>query len=96
MVSANLGGLSLRMIAGLINTSTYSLFVKPNLTSPQELKGKKFGMGSFGSSPDFMMRQIFRRLGLDFERTSPSCSEAEEVTWLGSPRSRPAPSTALF
>ena len=68
MVSANLGGLSLRMIAGLINTSTYSLFVKPNLTSPQELKGKKFGMGSFGSSPDFMMRQIFRRLGLDPEK----------------------------
>jgi len=65
MVSANLGGLSLRMIAGLINTSTYSLFVKPNITSPQELKGKKFGMGSFGSSPDFIMRQIFRRLGLD-------------------------------
>ena len=25
-------------------------------------------MGSFGSSPDFMMRQIFRRLGIDPER----------------------------
>jgi NitT/TauT family transport system substrate-binding protein len=68
MVSANLAGLNLRMVAGLVNTSTYSLFVKPNIGSPQELKGKRFGMGSFGSSPDFMMRQIFRRLGLDPEK----------------------------
>jgi NitT/TauT family transport system substrate-binding protein len=68
MVAANLAGLNLRMVAGLVNTSTYSLFVKPNITTPQELKGKRFGMGSFGSSPDFMMRQIFRRLGLDPEK----------------------------
>ncbi|HWH78627.1 MAG TPA: ABC transporter substrate-binding protein [Candidatus Binatus sp.] len=68
MVSANLAGLNLRMVAGLVNTSTYSLFVKPSINSPQELKGKRFGMGSFGSSPDFMMRQIFRRLGLDPEK----------------------------
>jgi NitT/TauT family transport system substrate-binding protein len=68
LVSANLAGLSLRMVAGLVNTSTYSLFVKSNINSPQDLKGKRFGMGSFGSSPDFMMRQIFRRLGLDPEK----------------------------
>jgi NitT/TauT family transport system substrate-binding protein len=68
LVSANFAGLNLRMVGGLVNTSTYSLFVKPNITTAQELKGKRFGMGSFGSSPDFMMRQIFRRLGLDPEK----------------------------
>ena len=68
LVAANLAGLNLRMVAGLVNTSTYSLFVKPSINSPQELKGKRFGVGTFGSSPDFMMRQIFRRLGLDPEK----------------------------
>jgi NitT/TauT family transport system substrate-binding protein len=68
LVSANFAGLNLRMVGGLVNTSTYSLFVKPSITTAQELKGKRFGMGSFGSSPDFMMRQIFRRLGLDPEK----------------------------
>jgi NitT/TauT family transport system substrate-binding protein len=40
LVSGNLSGLNLRMVAGLVNNSTYSLFVHPNIKTVESLKGK--------------------------------------------------------
>lgn len=65
VVSANLGGLELRIVAGLVNTSHFTLFVRPSIASVYELKGKKLGLGSFGGSPDFVVRYILREYGLD-------------------------------
>lgn len=68
LVSANLSGLNLRMVAGLVNHSSYTLFVNPSITSPRDLKGKKFGLGSFGGSPDFIIRYMLRHYGIDPEK----------------------------
>lgn len=43
----------------------YSLIVQPEIRSVAELKGRTIGVASLGSSNDLMMREIFKRHGLD-------------------------------
>lgn len=51
VVSANLGGLELRIVAGLVNTSHFTLFVRPSIASVYELKGKNWGWAVLEDPP---------------------------------------------
>jgi ABC-type nitrate/sulfonate/bicarbonate transport system substrate-binding protein len=68
LVNARLNGFDLRMIAGVVNISSYSLFVRPEIRNVQDLKGKKLGLGTFGGSHDFILQRMLRHNGFQPQR----------------------------
>lgn len=63
--AANLEGADIVYIAGLLDKLNYQLITRPEIKSVEQLKGKKFGVSRFGSSADFGMRALLKRLGVD-------------------------------
>jgi ABC-type nitrate/sulfonate/bicarbonate transport system substrate-binding protein len=63
LVNAELSGFDLRMIAGIVNISSYTLFVRPEIRTIKDLKGKKLGLGTFGGSHDFILQYMLRHHG---------------------------------
>ena len=64
-VAANLQGADIVYFAGLLAKLNYQVIVRPEIKSVEQLKGKKFGVSRFGSSADFGMRAMLKRLGID-------------------------------
>jgi ABC-type nitrate/sulfonate/bicarbonate transport system substrate-binding protein len=64
-VAANLQGADIVYFAGLLDKLNYQLITRPEIKSVEQLKGKKFGVSRFGSSADFGMRAMLKRLGID-------------------------------
>jgi len=64
-VAANLEGADLVYFLGLLDKLNYQLVTRPEIKSAEQLKGKKFGVSRFGSSADFGMRALLKRLGVD-------------------------------
>ena len=64
-VAANLQGADLVYFAGLLDKLNYQLITRPELKGVEQLKGKKFGVSRFGSSADFGMRSLLKRVGID-------------------------------
>ena len=50
------------------DTIPYYLLAHKDVTAPSQLKGKKLGVTTFGSSSDFSLRFALRKLGLDPEK----------------------------
>ena len=63
LVNAKLNGFNLRMIAGIVNLSSYTLFVRPEVKTVRDLKGKKLGLGTFGGSHDYILQRMLRHHG---------------------------------
>jgi len=55
-LSANLRGANLYFIAGMINTFPFSILSRPEIRTPQELRGKKIVISRYGSSSDTAVR----------------------------------------
>src|SRR6266536_3396659 len=64
-VAANLEGADLIYFVGLLDKLNYQLITRPEIKSIEQLKGKKFGVSRFGSSADFGMRAMLKRVGID-------------------------------
>jgi NitT/TauT family transport system substrate-binding protein len=64
-VAANLEGADLVYFLGLLDKLNYQLVSRPELKSVEQLKGKKFAVSRFGSSADFGMRALLKRLRVD-------------------------------
>jgi NitT/TauT family transport system substrate-binding protein len=64
-VAANLEGADLVYVLGLLDKLNYQLATRPEIKSVEQLKGKKFGVSRFGSSADFGIRALLKRLGVD-------------------------------
>jgi NitT/TauT family transport system substrate-binding protein len=64
-VAANLEGADLVYFLGLLDKLNYQLVTRPEIKNVEQLKGKKFGVSRFGSSADFGMRALLKRLGVD-------------------------------
>ena len=64
-VSANLEGGDIVYFAGLLDKLNYQLITRPEIKSLEQLKGKKFGVSRYGSSADFGMRAMLKKLGVD-------------------------------
>ena len=64
-VAANLQGADIVYIVGLLDKLNYQLVTRPEFKSIEQLKGKRFGVSRFGSSADFGLRALLKRLGID-------------------------------
>ena len=64
-VAANLEGADLVYFLGLLDKLNYQLVTRPEVKSVEQLKGKKFAVSRFGSSADFGMRALLKRVGVD-------------------------------
>ena len=52
-------------IGGIKNFLTHSILGKPDIKRPEDLKGKKIGVGRFGGNTHYFTIQALRRLGMD-------------------------------
>jgi NitT/TauT family transport system substrate-binding protein len=58
VIQANLAGADLVMLAGPNHKPGQKIMVKPEIKTPENLKGKKIGISRFGTSDDFLLRYI--------------------------------------
>jgi NitT/TauT family transport system substrate-binding protein len=63
--AANLEGADIVYIASLLDKLNYQLVTRAEIKSVEQLKGRKFGVSRFGSSADFGLRAVLKRLGVD-------------------------------
>lgn len=68
VLSAAAAGADLRIVAGLVGVVPFSLVVRPEITTPEELRGQRLGITRLGSATDYALRQAARRFGLDPDR----------------------------
>jgi len=57
-VSAAVNGIDVRVIMAMSDKPSFDLFSQPSITSIQQLRGKKIGVGGLGALTDNMLRQI--------------------------------------
>jgi len=62
---ANLSGLDIVMVAGLVSKPHQSIIVKSGITAPGDLRGKKLGTSQRSSSVFFLFSRAIRQWGLD-------------------------------
>lgn len=60
-----LGSKDLVFIGGVKNVLTHSIIGKRDVKSPEQLRGKKIGVGRYGSTTHYFAIQVLRRVGLD-------------------------------
>jgi len=59
------GFTDLVFIGGMKNILTHSILGKPDIKRPEDLKGKKVGVGRFGGNTHYFVIQALKRLGMD-------------------------------
>src|SRR6266545_6961360 len=67
-LSANLRGANLYFVAGMINTFPFSILSRPEIRTPQELRGKKIVISRYGSSSDTAVRAAVEKYDLKPDR----------------------------
>ncbi|MBF8253528.1 MAG: ABC transporter substrate-binding protein [Deltaproteobacteria bacterium] len=65
VVSSNLAGSDLVMIAGIVNTFAFQIVTVKGISSYQQLKGKRLGVNRYGASPDVAARFALKHMGID-------------------------------
>jgi len=68
VVGAVANGADLKVLSAFTNRVTYDLMVKPGIKTPEDLRGKKFGIQSIGGTVWMGAILGLERLGLDPER----------------------------
>jgi len=68
LVYAVLKGADLKYIAGLNNRMPYVLVAREGINTPEQLRGKKVGISSFGSNTDFVVKLAATQMGLNPKR----------------------------
>jgi ABC-type nitrate/sulfonate/bicarbonate transport system substrate-binding protein len=59
------GFTDLVFIGGIKNFLTHSILAKPEIKRPEDLKGKKVGVGRFGGNTHYFVIQALKRLNMD-------------------------------
>lgn len=62
------GSTDLVFIGGVKNYLTHAVLAKPDVKRPEDLKGKKVGVGRFGGNTHYFMIQAMKRLNMDATR----------------------------
>lgn len=68
VVNANLAGGDIAIFGGLVNVPSFYIFAHPSIKQPGDLKGKTVGITIFGSSTDFSIRYLIKKLGMEPDR----------------------------
>ena len=64
LVAAGLTGVDTVIVAGLINSPFFSIITAKGIDRPEDLRGKKVGISTFGSATDFALRLALKKWGL--------------------------------
>ena len=68
VIAANLAGADMAILAHTMPAVVHALMVRPDIKRPEDLKGKKIAVSSFGSLTDFLVRSIAKKKGLNPDR----------------------------
>ena len=64
-IAAALQGADLKIIGNSGNKMVFSLYVRPEIKSVDQLKGKRIGITRFGSAPDISVRFALRKMNIN-------------------------------
>jgi NitT/TauT family transport system substrate-binding protein len=81
-VSAAVRGADIRVIMAVTDRPSFDLIVQPNITSVQQLRGKKIGTGGVGSLAEILSRQILIANGIRPEEVAILATGPSYVTYL--------------
>jgi len=84
LVAAGLTGADVVIVAGLINQPFFSIITAKGIDKPEDLRGKKVGISTFGSATDFALRLALKKWGLKAD------SEVSILQMRGVPEILPA------
>jgi NitT/TauT family transport system substrate-binding protein len=65
VVNANLAGGDIAIFGGVVNVPSFYIFVHSSIKRPEDLKGKTVGITTFGSSTDFSIRYLIKKIGME-------------------------------
>jgi len=84
LVAAGLTGVDTVIVAGLVNQPFFSIITAKGIDKPEDLRGKKIGISTFGSATDFALRLALKKWGLKAD------SEVSILQMRGVPEILPA------
>lgn len=64
-IAAALQGADVKIIGNSGNKMVFSLYVRPEIKSVEQLKGKRIGITRFGSAPDISVRFALRKMNIN-------------------------------
>src|SRR6266478_4614643 len=64
LVAAGLTGVDTVIVAGLVNQPFFSIITAKGIDKPEDLRGKKIGISTFGSATDVVLRLALKKWGL--------------------------------
>src|SRR6185312_15754161 len=84
LLAAALTGADVVIVAGLINSPFFSIVTTKGIDKPEDLRGKKIGISTFGSATDFALRLALKKWGIKAD------SEVSILQMRGVPEILPA------
>ncbi len=81
-VSSAVRGADIKVILAVTDRPSFDLIVQPNITSVQQLRGKKIGTGGVGSLAEILARRILEVNGVRFEEVAILATGPSHVTYL--------------
>jgi ABC-type nitrate/sulfonate/bicarbonate transport system substrate-binding protein len=81
-VSAAVRGADIRVILAVTDRPSFDLIAQPNITSVQQLRGKKIGTGGVGSLAEILTRQILLAQGVRPEEVTILATGPSHVTYM--------------
>jgi len=67
-INGRLAGGDIRIISSLVNTLPYYIVGKPEIKSPEDLKGRTAATHIPGTSADFALRLVLKRFGIGYDQ----------------------------
>jgi len=68
VILGDLSGSDMVILAHTMPAVVHAMMVRPDIKRPEDLRGKKIGVSSLGSLPDFLVRSIAKKKGLNPDR----------------------------
>jgi NitT/TauT family transport system substrate-binding protein len=81
-VSAVVNGADVRVVLAMSDTPSFDLIVHPNITSVQQLRGKKIGVAGIGGLTEILMRQILIANQVPLDQVTFLALGASDVTYV--------------
>jgi NitT/TauT family transport system substrate-binding protein len=81
-VSAAVRGADIKVILAVTDRPSFDLIAQPNITTVQQLRGKKIGTGGIGSLAEILARQILIAHGVRPEEVAILATGPSHVTYL--------------
>ena len=84
LIAAGLTGADVVIVAGIVNSPFFSIVTTKGIDKPEDLRGKKIGISTFGSATDFALRLALKKWNLKAD------SEVSILQMRGVPEILPA------